>query len=478
MKILAILGVLVLFTSIACQSVENRKQKDTAPNILYIILDDLGYGDVGFNGQDKIMTPRIDQLAREGIVFTNHYAGAPVCGPSRAVLMTGKHLGHCTVRGNPRWSLSGNPVDIDASDVTVAEELKRAGYTTAVIGKWGLAENLTHGRPNEQGFDYFYGFNRHLPAHHYYPEQVFRNEELITIEGNVTAEKKGKYITDLFTEEAKGFIRREAKSEQPFYLHLAYTTPHYELTIPEERKAMYADKDWPLREMKAGHYLNDKNGHVTYASMVSDVDRQIGEILDLLDELKITDNTLVVFTSDNGHEYDNLKDEFFNSNGDGRGRKRDLYEGGIKVPFAARWPGYILPNSKSDHVSAFWDFLPTVCDIAGISPSDKTVDGISFLPALLGNEDQQKKHEYLYWEFNESKGPVQMIRKGNWKLQRFVFKGKIELYQVASDVSEMTDVSAQNLEKCKELLELMNKARTEHQQFPLTKRENPYKKKK
>ena len=478
MKLIRFIAIITLTGLMSCQTNAERKLKEAAkPNILYIILDDLGYGDVGFNGQQKIQTPRIDQLAKDGIVFTNHYAGAPVCGPSRAVLMTGKHLGHCTVRGNPRWTLSGKPVDIDSSDITIAEELKRAGYATGIVGKWGLAENLSHGRPNKQGFDFFYGFNRHLPAHHYYPEQVFRNEELISIEGNVTAEKKGKYITDLFTEEAKVFIRKQAKSESPFYLHLAYTTPHYELTIPAERKVMYKDNDWPLREMKEGHYLNDKNGHVTYAAMVTDVDRQIGEILDLLDELEIAENTLVVFTSDNGHEYDNLKDEFFNSNGDGRGRKRDLYEGGIKVPFAARWSGNIKPNSKSDHMSAFWDFLPTVCEIAGLAPSDQSIDGISFLPSLKGEVDKQKQHEYLYWEFNEGKGPVQMIRQGDWKLLNFVLQNRIQLYQISSDVSEVKDVSNQYPEKCEQLLTLMNKARTEHPQFPLTKR-NPYKKKK
>ncbi len=476
MKLVQLL-VLILFTVLySCQvKTEEDHGNSSKPNILYILLDDLGYGDVGFNGQNKILTPRIDQMAKEGMILTNHYAGAPVCGPSRAVLMTGKHLGHCTVRGNPRWSLSGTPVDIDSADVTIAEELKRAGYATAIIGKWGLAENLKHGRPNQQGFDYFYGFNRHLPAHHYYPEQVYRNEELIRLEGNVTAEKKGQYITDLFTKEAKQYIRQEAQTEQPFYLHLAYTTPHYELTIPAERKALYEDKDWPLREMKAGHYLNDKNGHVTYAAMVSDVDRQIGEILDLLDELKISDNTLVVFTSDNGHEYDQLNNEFFNSNGDGRGRKRDLNEGGIKVPFAARWPGYIAPNTTSNHVSAFWDFLPTVCAIAGVEPSDKSIDGLSFLPSLIGDTVHQKKHDYLYWEFNERRGPIQMIRQGNWKLLRLVSKKHIELYNVATDVSESNNVAVQYPEKCEYLVTLLDKARTEHPEFPLTKRPNPYK---
>jgi arylsulfatase A-like enzyme len=280
----------------------------------------------------------------------------------------------------------------------------------------------------------------------------------------------------LFTQEAKQYIRRVAEKEQPFYLHIAYTTPHYELTIPAERKALYQDKDWPLRELKSGHYLNDSNGHVTYASMVTDVDRQIGEILDLLEELHIADNTLVVLTSDNGHEYDNLKNEFFNSNGDGRGRKRDLYEGGIRVPFAARWPGQISPQSTSDHISAFWDLLPTFCDIAGVKPSDNAIDGVSFLPALLGDSINQRQHEYLYWEFNEGKGPVQLIRKGDWKLLRFVLSNKLELYHVTSDVSELKDVSVIHPEKCDELVDLMNNARTEHPQFPLTKR-NPYKKK-
>ena len=460
----------------ACQSEPAKESKSSAPNILYIILDDLGYGDVGFNGQDKIMTPRIDKLAKEGIIFTNHYAGAPVCGPSRAVLMTGKHLGHCTVRGNPRWSLSGRPVDIDSTDITIAEELKRAGYTTGIIGKWGLAENLNQGRPNALGFDYFYGFNRHLPAHHYYPEQLYSNEELVTIEGNVTAEKKGKYVTDLFTEEAKNYIRHQAKTESLFFLHLAYTTPHYELTIPNERKALYKDKNWPLREMKSGHYLNDKNGHVTYASMVSDVDRQIGEILDLLDALDISKNTLVMFTSDNGHEYDALQNAFFNSNGEGRGRKRDLYEGGIKVPFAARWPGMIKPGSKSNHISAFWDVLPTFCDIAGIEPNDAAVDGISFLPSLIGDTANQRQHTHLYWEFNEGKGPLQLIRVGDWKLLKFVLEDRIELYNVLADPSETNNVADHYPEKCQQMLDAMKSARSEHPEFPLTKR-NPYKKK-
>lgn len=463
--LLLILLAVLSYTSLSAQ----KKDK---PNILFILLDDLGYGDVGFNGQDKILTPHLDQLAKEGMNFTQHYAGAPVCGPSRAVLMTGKHLGHNTVRGNPRWSVSGIAQDLSEKDITVAQELQKAGYKTGCVGKWGLAENLTTGLPNRKGFDYFYGFNSHYPAHHYYPEKVWRNDVQETIEGNVTAEKKGKYVTDLFTAEAKNFIK--TNKDKPFYLHLAYTTPHYELTIPEERKALYKDKDWPLRALKSGHYYNDKNGHVTYASMVTDVDRQIGEVLQLLKDLKIDKNTLVIFTSDNGHEYDDLKHEFFNSNADGKGRKRDLYEGGIHVPFVIKWDGKIKAGTTCNDVFTFWDFLPTVCDITGIKPSEKKIDGVSYLPTLLGKKRKQKEHDYLYWEFNEHKGPIQLLRKGDWKLINFVHQKRQELYKITDDLSETENLISKYPEKVKELNKLLKSARTEHPEFPLTKRERRF----
>ncbi|GAA4814777.1 arylsulfatase [Litoribaculum gwangyangense] len=450
---------------------ENNKQTQeqkvaTKPNIIFILADDLGYGDVGFNGQDKIKTPNIDKLATNGMVFTNHYTGSTVCGPSRAVLMTGKHTGHATVRGNPRWTASGTPVDISAEDVTVAEELKRAGYTTGMIGKWGLAENLNEGLPFKQGFDYFYGFNQHSPAHHYYPKTIFENENELIIEGNDPQTKEGQHIHYLMTEKATNFIDENHK--KPFFLYLAYTIPHFELTILEEEKEQYKNLGWPKRQMTPGHYRHDEDGHTTYAAMVSTMDRDIGNLMKQLKDLGIADNTLVIFTSDNGHEYDDLKNEFFNSNGDFQGHKRDLYEGGIHAPFVAYWPNKIKAGTKTEHISAFWDFLPTACELAGVKPSD-TVDGISYLPTLLGNDDSQKKHNYLYWEFNENQGPIQAVRKDHWKGIKFKEK-PIEIYDLSKDISEQNNLAEQRPDKAKELLFLINNSRTEHSEFPLVKK--------
>ncbi|RED47814.1 arylsulfatase [Seonamhaeicola aphaedonensis] len=466
--ILNILCMVLILGTISCKikQVDVEKEVASKPNIIFILADDLGYGDVGFNGQDKIKTPNIDKLAANGMVFTNHYTGSTVCGPSRAVLMTGKHTGHATVRGNPRWTASGNPVDINAEDVTVAEELKRAGYTTGIIGKWGLAENLGDGLPNKQGFDYFYGFNQHSPAHHYYPKTIFENENELTIEGNDPQTKEGQHIHYLITEKATEFIDKNHKA--PFFLYLSYTIPHFELTILEKEKEQYKNLGWPKRKMTPGHYRHDEDGHITYAAMVSTMDRDIGNLLKQLESLGLADNTLIVFTSDNGHEYDDLQNEFFNSNGDFKGHKRDLYEGGIRTPFVAYWPNKIKAGSKTNHISAFWDFLPTACELAGIRPSDK-IDGISYAPTLLGNDNQQEKHNYLYWEFNERQGPIQAVRKDNWKAVKFD-KKPVELYDLNQDISEQINVAEQYPEKAQELLHFINNSRTEHPEFPLVKK--------
>ena len=441
------------------------------PNIILIVADDLGWGDVGYNGQKYIKTPQIDQLAKEGMIFNNFYAGSTVCGPSRASLITGKHTGHSSVRENPRWTANGLPVDLSLTDVTVAEELKRAGYTTGIIGKWGLGENLGSGVPNKQGFDYFYGFNRHKVAHHHYPDSIWENDTYKPIKGNNWKKKQGQFVQDLFTEKAKEFV--VSNKSEPFFLYLAYTTPHYELTVPEESKADYVNQNWPQRKMFPGHYLHDQEGHTTYAGMVSRMDAQIGEIIALLKEKGIDKNTMVIFTSDNGHEYDKLAQPFFDSNGPYRGRKRDLYEGGVKVPFVVRWPAKIKAGSKTNHIAAFWDFLPTFCDMAKLKPSDAT-DGISFLPTLKGKR-KQKKHQHLYWEFNESKGPTQAIRKGQWKLVKR-FKKPIELYDIENDPGEAENIASKYPDKVSELQLVLESSRTPHPEFPLIKL-NPYKKK-
>ena len=464
MRNLMMISVLLLVFSGA--NARNKKQS-SKPNIIYIMADDLGYGDLGFNGQEKIKTPNIDRMAENGMVFTNHYTGSAVCGPSRAVLMTGFHTGHCTVRENPKWTASGNPVDLGVGDVTVATELKRAGYTTGVIGKWGLAENETDGVPNKQGFDYFYGFNQHGAAHHYYPEQIWENEHHLVLEGNDSQNKKGKYSHYIFTEKAVDFIEKNHQS--PFFLYLAYTIPHMEITVPEKEKAQYKDLGWTERKMSAGHYRNDAEGNVTYAAMISLMDSDVGKILERLKELGIAENTLVVFTSDNGHEFDLDKNAFFNSNGDFQGRKRDLYEGGIHCPFVAYWPTKVASGVKTDHISAFWDFLPTVCELAGVKPS-VDVDGISYAPTLLGHNAAQKDHDYLYWEFNEKKGPIQAIRKENWKAVKFQSK-PIELYDLSKDVGEENNLALQYPEKAQEMLMLIGTSRTENPEFPLVKKE-------
>lgn len=446
-----------------CANPPQQTETKSKPNIIFILADDLGYGDVGYNGQDKIKTPHIDRMAQDGVIFSNHYSGSTVCGPSRASLMTGKHIGHCSVRGNPKWTASKKAVDLGPSDVTVAKELKRAGYETAVIGKWGLAEHFKDGMPLKQGFDYFFGFADHYSAHHYYPDTIYRQNLPVHIEGNNVAEKKGKYSQDMFTEEALNYIK--SKKDTNFFLYLAYTVPHLELAVPEDSKAQYADKGWPIRTLKSKHYHHDPDGHVTYAAMVSRMDKQIGQLMALLKELNIDDNTLVIFTSDNGHEYDDIKNEFFNSNGIWKGKKRNLYEGGIHMPFVARWPGKIPSGSKSDHISAFWDFLPTACEMAGITPTDD-VDGISYLPALLGDSAKQKTHSHLYWEFNEFRGPMQAVRKGNWKAVK-LHKKPVEVYNLADDPGEMNNLAEQNPEITKELTMLLETSRTEHSQFPL-----------
>ncbi|WP_299551520.1 arylsulfatase [Seonamhaeicola sp.] len=438
----------------------SAEKSERLPNIIYIMADDLGYGDLGVYGQEKIKTPNLDKMSSEGMLFTQHYSGSTVCMPSRASLLTGKHMGHSTVRGNPRWTSTGKPVDIKDEDITVAEELKRVGYKTGIIGKWGLAEGDETGMPLKQGFDYFYGYRRHGPAHHYYPKELWENNESFDT-GNNTKEKRGTYSHDTFAEKAKQFVTEN--KENPFFLYLAFTIPHYELTVPEESKMPYQTLNWEERDLtkKRSNYYHDKDGHVSYAGMISRMDRDIGDLLKLLDQLNLSDNTLIVFTSDNGHEFDK---DFFNSNGALKGKKRDLYEGGIRIPFIVKWPNKVKPNTKTDHISAFWDFLPTVCDIVNIEPTDKSIDGISYLPTLIG--ETQKQHDYLYWEFNESKGPVQAIRKDNWKAVKYLDKD-LELYDLSIDLGEENNLAKENPEMVKEMENLLIEARTEDANFPL-----------
>ena len=435
------------------------------PNIIFILADDLGYGDLGCYGQKTIQTPNIDRMADEGMRFTDHYAGSTVCAPSRCCLMTGLHSGHAWVRGNAR-------VPLRPSDVTVAELLKQAGYTTGIIGKWGLGEPETTGIPNRQGFDYWFGYLNQQHAHNYYPEYLWRNEEQFKLKNEVNhviggrdrtpggvATKRVEYSHDLFAADAMRFVERN--KDQPFFLYLALTIPHANneagnkgMEVPSFEP--YADKDWP--EPQKGH-----------AAMITRMDGDIGRLMTRLKTLGLDEKTLVMFSSDNGpHKEGGGDPAFFNSSGLLRGYKRALYEGGIRVPMIARWPGKIEAGSVSNHISAFWDFLPTCCELVGTKAPDG-IDGLSMVPTLQGRSTQQKEHEFLYWEFHEQ-GNKQAVRMGRWKGVRLdVAKkpdGPIELYDLQNDISETNNIANRYPEIVAKIEGYMKTARTPAEHFP------------
>jgi len=417
---------------------------DAPPNIVLIFADDLGYGDLGCYGQKHIQTPNIDYLAAEGMRFTQHYSGSTVCAPSRCALMTGLHTGHGAVRDNEGGFGAG---PLRPSDTTVAEVLKQAGYDTALIGKWDLAGPDGTAIPNLHGFDYSFGYQHSSRAHNYYPEYLWRNGQKVMLEGNQNGQGT-QYSHDMFTREALAYIERERN--RPFFLYLAYTIPHAELAVPEDSEKPYLGKfreepytkkaSW---QWKPGSYSPQENPKAAFAGMISRMDRDVGRLLTKLEEVGLDRDTLVMFASDNGpHKEGGAKPTFFSSSGPLRGIKRDLYEGGIRVPFIARWPGKIEPGSTTDHVSAFWDFLPTCAELAGAGAPEE-IDGLSMVPTLLGQSRRQEKHEYLYWEFKEK----QAMRMGDWKAVRPGGEdGRLELYDLKSDIGEKHDLARQHPE--------------------------------
>lgn len=437
------------------------------PNIVYILADDLGYGDLSCYGQEKFNTPNIDRLAAEGIRFTQHYAGSAVCAPSRSCIVTGLHTGHTPIRGNTEIRPEGQAT-LPSDTFTLPKWLKANGYATGVFGKWGLGAPNSDGEPLRQGFDRFYGFNCQRQAHHYYPYFLWNDRQREMLWDNFGLER-GTYAPELIQREAVEFI--EAQQNGPFFLFYAHIVPHAEMFAPESYLARFRGKfgeekpyvgvdEGPL--FRKASYGSQAEPRAAFAAMVTLLDDHVGEIVDKLDELGIADNTLIVFSSDNGpHQEAGHDPNYFNSSGGLRGYKRDLYEGGIRMPLVARWPNAISPGTTSDHICAQWDLLPTFSDVANC-PVDKELDGLSFAPTLTG-KGEQPTHDHLYWEFHEARGR-QAVRRGKWKAVRYNVSSQPsatpELYDLDADPTESTNLATQHPDITSELAELMATSRT------------------
>jgi arylsulfatase A len=438
------------------------------PNIIFILADDLGYGDLGCYGQKRFATPNVDQLAAEGMRFTQFYAGSPVCAPSRCTLLTGLHTGHSYVRDNRELKPEGQ-MPLPAGTVTLGHVLKDAGYTTACIGKWGLGGPGSTGEPGKQGFDFFYGYLCQRIAHTYYPEYLWRNTEKVIFPENADGKRGGVYSHDLMTKEALEFVSN-AKAGSPFFLYLAYTVPHFDLDAPEDSMAQFRGK-WEETPKPKDSYMAQPSPRAAYAAMITRMDRDIGRLMALLKEKGIDKDTLVIFTSDNGPTLLKALDvTFFNSAAGLRGLKEDVYEGGIRVPFIARWPGRIQAGATNDFAGAFWDVMPTLAELSG-AKAPRGIDGFSFAPALLGRPGQ-KQHEYLYWEFG-SHGGQQAVRMGDWKGVRTGLRknpaAAVELYNLKDDVAESRNLAGEHPEVAAKVAEIMKSGRVESDVFPLYK---------
>lgn len=431
------------------------------PNIIFILADDLGYGDLGCYGQKHIQTPHLDRLAEQGLRFTQFYAGSTVCAPSRCVLMTGQHCGHGTIRGNAKLNLR-------PKDVTIAEALRAAGYATGLVGKWGLGHEGSSGVPTRQGFDEFFGYLDQHHAHNYYPAFLMRGEERVPLRnvvpgegefGRGVATEKIDYSHDLLTEEALAFIDR--RHEAPFFLYLAYTIPHANneagdagMEVPD--LGVYADRDWPAPRKAA-------------AAMITRLDRDIGRLLERLKRHGIDEQTIVFLSSDNGPHAEGGNDpDFFDSNGPLRGAKRDLYEGGIRVPLLVRWPGRVPAGETSDHVGYFGDFFATACELAG-AEAPTGLDSLSFAPTLLGHSEKQAQHEFIYFEFYE-RGSAQAVRMADWKaIRRPMLSGKVELYDLTADIAESNDVASEHPDVVEQAAEHMDAAHVPAKEWKVPK---------
>ena len=448
---------LVALAFLFCLSA-NADTKKT--NIILIMVDDAGYGDFGCYGQKLFTTPNIDRMAASGMLFTQHYSGSTVCAPTRCSIMNGVHTGHAFVRGNREVQPEGQ-APIPSDMITIPKLLRKAGYVTGMFGKWGLGAPKSSGDPMNQGWDEFFGYNCQRQAHTFYPKHLWHNSEKVMLDGKT-------YSHDLIQEKALQFIRDNEKKS--FFAYLPLTIPHAAMQCPEEDVAPFRKK-FSQFENKIGKYSHGsiiRNPVAAFAGMMTRMDRGIGQILDLLNELDIAENTLVLFTSDNGPHYEGgHQPGFFNSNGPLKGHKRDLYEGGIRVPLIAYWPGKIKSGSVSNHICAHWDLMPTFCELAKISEPNHT-DGISYIPALTGKK--QKRHAYLYWEFH-SYGNAQAIRMGDWKGIRLKVKNDpnapIQLFDLKKDIGETNNIAANHPDIIRRFTKLFKTAHTPSERFPL-----------
>lgn len=469
-------------------------QEKDPPNIIYILADDLGYGELGAYGQTKIKTPNIDQLANSGMMFTQHYSGSPVCAPSRYVLLTGKHTGHAYIRGNDEWSERGDVWNyrevfnnsslegqrpIPENTFTLGNQLQSAGYKTGIVGKWGLGAPDSQGIPNLQGFDFFYGYNCQRQAHNLYPAHLWENRKKVLLDNRlVPPNTKLDSLADPFDESSYSIFNEkeyaplkiqekalsfiEENKDQPFFLYYASPLPHLPLQAPKEFVDTYREafgEEDPYVGDEA--YFPNRYPRATYAAMISYLDYQVGEIVDLLKQKNIYENTIIIFSSDNGPTYLGGVDfEYFESskpftNGYGH-TKGFVYEGGIRVPLIFNWPKKIKPGTRSDHLSAFYDLMPTLSDLAGVKPPD-SIDGISFKATLLNQK--QRKHDFLYWEFPSYKGQ-QAVRMGKWKgVRKNIFDGnlEIELYDLEKDLKEQQDLAMLHPEIVERIRRIMEK---------------------
>ncbi|WP_372807092.1 arylsulfatase [Pontiella sp.] len=452
---------------VACIAAMTAGAQAAPPNVIYILADDLGYGDLSCMGQKHFQTPNIDALKAKGMFFSQHYSGSTVCAPSRSALLTGQHTGHTFVRGNKEIMPEGQH-PIPDSVVLLPEMLKAAGYVSGAFGKWGLGYPGSEGDPLKQGFDVFYGYNCQRLGHHYYPFHLWDNETKVVLDENAGT-AKGAYGPALIHERTLKFI--EDNKDKPFFAYVASIIPHAELAAPEEYMQKFRGKfdepkpfegcdDGP--ELRLGKYQSQAEPRTAFAAMITLLDDQVGEIVALTEKLGIADNTLIIFTTDNGaHQEGGADPDFFDSNGPFRGHKRDLYDGGVHVPMIAYWPGKIASGVTSDHISAFWDMVPTFTELAGV-PAPANTDGLSMVPSLLG-KGEQAEHPYLYWEFHERGGRI-AVRMGKWKGVRYnVLKqpnAPMQLFDVSVDPGEQKNVAAQHPETVEQIQAIMKKART------------------